>query len=160
MKFSKEDARAAKKVVLEMLADRGIPDNIVVKVKTIKKHPEWLALYRSRTQFRGHGPIFWVNENLPEIVERIESELDETHGRSAHLDPLTVTVDTLLHEYGHVVYEYATVRPDQFTIDVLERWPDQEEFAEDFIEYIRSGWIDPSYEKVIDEYKKAVFVEE
>jgi hypothetical protein len=43
------------------------------------------------------GPIFWINEDLPKLVKK--------SGVSERLDD--ILLDTLLHEYGHVIYEFA-----------------------------------------------------
>jgi hypothetical protein len=115
----------------------GIPEkSFTIRVKELKNKghdPSWLALYRSRSQF-GQRPIFWVNARLIEMMDREGIDIG---------DRLRVVIDTLSHEYGHVIEEWVHVRGTDEAKRMLKNgWGnDMEEFAEDFMQYARGGGV-------------------
>lgn len=126
------------------LAKFDIDDTFTVKVKRFpKKSAGALALYRSRSQFR-KGPIFWVNEDF-------ERKCD-----LAFVDACPELVLTLLHEYGHVIYEFADVRARFFDPTLKESIvtiaEDEEDFAETFAVVVRKDAASPAYRAIIARY--------
>jgi hypothetical protein len=110
-----EDAAKAKATVLAVLARRGIDDDFTVKLRSPTKG-EWLALYRSGSQFKS-GTIFWLNA---------KHALDQRE-----------LVLTLLHEYAHVIWELARESSAPAMTRLFEDlndtfMDDEEEFAESF----------------------------
>lgn len=114
----------ALKIADKHLKQVGISDKMIVKIKPFTGHYRHaLALYRSGSQFR-HLPVFWINERFDDIVKRVEKEMEEeglpynlelSSMPSIPLDSdsynmedviLKHLVDSLLHEYGHVIAEF------------------------------------------------------
>jgi len=142
----KEAVQTAKGWTHATLAKLGIRDIVTVKVKRFAKSPNWLAMYRGGTQFsRGGGnPIFWVNEGLLDVMR---DEGVEDH------QLLKVVYDSLLHEYGHVVWEWARMDgravggqgeawswiQDRVVGTLAGIWDDEEDFAEGFVQFALNG---------------------
>ena len=130
----------AKKSCIEKLASKGIKDKFIVKMKKLD-NKDWVAQYRAKSQF-GRAPIFWISEEL----------LD-------HPDQFILSI---LHEYGHVVAEWAHARSHELKDLIYEFWPGdngEEEFAEDFAHYIHGGLFlgdKEILEKVISIYSDSV----
>jgi len=103
--------RRAKEDALRLLRHYGIDDDFTIKLKPTKQE-NWLAQYRATSQFRS-GTIFWVNPEHP-------ADHDEL-------------VRTILHEYGHVIYELARFRVPELHAEIDRMfYDDEEEFAEEF----------------------------
>ncbi len=138
----------AKKWTSDSLRRLDIHDTVTVKVKRFAKSPNWLAMYRSNSQF-GRNPIFWINENILGVL-RDEDVLDS--------ELLKVVYDSLLHEYGHVVWEWARTR-DSETYDMLLNgfWDDEEEFAEGFVQFALNGLGEKGYRPVVEAFAEKVF---
>lgn len=164
----KEQVATAKRIAMKELLRVGIDDNFVVKVKGTKSH-DWIAQYRGNTQFTGagRGPIFWVSPNIEEAIRDMNREL----GIEEKPDVLSALVDSMLHEYGHVVAEWAHKRNEEMSGIIERGWPgsiygrpwDEERFAEDFMQWLRGG--DPygsekDLAKVTKLYVKDVFAPE
>ena len=117
----------------------GIHDQLRVKFRPLAD-PTWLGQYRSLSQFRG-GPIFWVDP-------------------AAHADQPDVRraiVQTILHEYGHVIWEYARLRdPDLYDRAQTVADEDEEEFAETFALVVYNGAASPAYRGIIQLYARAL----
>lgn len=139
---------SAKESALDKLHAKGVKDKFVVKLK--KPDGQWVAQYRGGTQFtgRGRGPIFWVSEEL--------------------LDSPKQFVLSLLHEYGHVVAEWAYARSPAIAALLKEFWPGseygrpwaEEDFAEDFAHYLEGGLFlgdAMALEQIIAQYVIEVF---
>lgn len=120
----------AKKVCKKLLLSFGIKDSFTVKVKQPKEN--WVAMYRGNSQFtNGRGPIFWIAESL--------------------LDNSDELILSILHEYGHVIAEWAWMRSPELRKTLSNNWKgsfhnrdwDEEEWAEDFAQYLyyQSGWV-------------------
>jgi len=93
----KDRVKKARNQAAKLIKAAGIDDHFIVKVKKVREN--WLGLYRHRSQFSSK-PIFWINSDLP----RMAREADVTDRFDEML------VDTILHEYGHVIYEFAELR--------------------------------------------------
>jgi hypothetical protein len=117
----------------------GIDDRLQIKFRKTAE-PDWLGQYRSFSQFRS-GPIFWVNE-------------------AAHVDQPDVRkalVQTILHEYGHVIWEYARMRdPALYDLVTTIAGDDEEEFAETFAIVVYNDAASPAYRDVVRHYVKAL----
>jgi hypothetical protein len=141
----KKSVAQAKKTAMEMLALRGVTESFVVKIRPASafEDDETLACYKCLSQFRS-GPIFWVSERLPAIM-RESVRVEGLHA---------VLVTTLLHEYGHVIYEYSIKRNDSGLFEDIEsviqgslKWDLEEEeyFAESFALSLENPKIDDEY---------------
>lgn len=109
---TKGDVRQAKVLALKKLARLGISDTFTVKLRQTTDSAHWVAQYRSNSQFRS-GPIFWVSPNHPNDLGELTK--------------------SLLHEYGHVIYELARNRSSTLLDDIDTAFmDDEEEFAESF----------------------------
>lgn len=129
----------ARKFLFERLAHYGIEDSVIVKVHSVNI-PEAVAQYRSLSQFRSK-PTFWLS---PDLVDggmstcegAIQGDIEES----------------LMHEYGHVVWEWAHKSNHQKSEKLkklLTSWDDDEEdFAEDFAQALTGRWPDVKIEKV------------
>ncbi len=140
----------AKKWTLDSLRRLGIHDMVTVKVKRFAKSPNWLAMYRSNTQF-GRNPIFWINENILDVMR--EADVPDS-------ELLKVVYDSLLHEYGHVIWEWARAR-DADTYKTLfwgnKTWGGEEEFAEGFVQFALNGLGKEGYAPVVEAFTAKVF---
>ena len=120
----------------------GIVDRITIKFRTTLE-PGWLGQYRSLSQFKS-GPIFWVNSNITE---------DNYPDHDVH----RIIVDTILHEYGHVIWEFGRLR-DQKLYEMCEAVSDgdEEEFAETFAVVVSNNAVSPTYRKIVKQYLKSL----
>ena len=145
-----------KEAVREMsglLQAHGIHEEITTTLKQFTGGRRcWLALYVRGSQFRGL-PIFEVNTQTPGIVD-------------AAVLPQSVTVedvfiDSLLHEYGHVIEEYARQGyPDQsMKRAIYGPFSDEEDFAEYMVDYFRYHKDQSPRKKVVDSIMK-MYVED
>ena len=138
---------------VEMLQAVGINEQFDASLKDFTGEQRcWLAMYIRESQFRGN-PQFFVNTATPGIID-------------AAVLPQSVTVedvmiDSILHEYGHVIEEWAKRknRGDMFNL-IYGPFSDEEDFAEYMVDYFRykkdkarRGGVD----KVITMYVKDVF---
>jgi hypothetical protein len=108
------------------LLKHGIKDSFQLKIKQ-PKNSEWVAMYRGQSQFtnRWNKPIFWLSPVL--------------------LDQPDEFIISVLHEYGHVIAEYAWLTEHQELRNLLSKywmgktflrpW-DEEEFAEEFAQFV------------------------
>jgi len=126
----------ARKDAVKKLKAAGVEDKIVVKLHAITLS-EAVGQYRGGSQFRG-APIFWISDNVA-LWDRFEPT-DLVRGMTL----------TILHEYGHVVWEYLRVRHTH-NQDARKLWDDlralstgsasedEEEFAEAFAQSLYWG---------------------
>lgn len=158
MDFKARVAKAKKRAVAALRAV-GINDRFTVRVKKVR--PGVLGVYRHHSQFMSRGPIFWVNEDLPKIAKR--------DGVSDRLDD--IIFDTLLHEYGHVMFEWAReVSKHKYARQVKTFWEDiqaqstgpdfEEEFAEMMAKTLGDGHLDPVYHGFAERYGELLEAEE
>lgn len=133
---------SAKKETLRRLSEYGINDSFTLRIKShekiakrVRRCPDTaegcLALYRGASQF-GSGPIFWIRDDFEAEVARLDEEYDMM-GRT---NPYTVAIQTLLHEYGHVIYEWARWRDSELLKIIEDAFDDEEDFAEDFMRFV------------------------
>jgi hypothetical protein len=160
----------AKKAALAELHRVGIADTFCVKLKRPKRN-EWVAMYRGGTQFtgRGRGPIFWISTTLD--VALAEAYAEDGNPEPNESDVLNQLTDSLLHEYGHVVAEWARLRSDPMMAALRIGWRrwnesdgwDEERFAEDFAQWLRGGYVHGPEDLIVDItrlYVAEVFTEE
>lgn len=144
----KDAVAKAKGWTLDSLRRLGIRDMVTVKVKRFAKSPNWLAMYRSNTQF-GRNPIFWINENILGVMRDADVPDSEL---------LKVVYDSLLHEYGHVVWEWARARdPETYEMLLNGFWGNEEEFAEGFVQFALNGIGEKGYAPVVEAFTAKVF---
>jgi len=121
----------AKSEALRLLAEVGIEDDIVVKIH--KTTASALGQYRGASQFRS-GTTFWISPDVPAVLVR--------EGIAASMLE-DVIVDTILHEYGHVLWEFLRIRShlnpkaerlweDVRALSTGSEDDDEEGFAENF----------------------------
>jgi hypothetical protein len=134
--ISSEQVSIAKRTALSRLAEVGIHDRFTVKLRE-PKNEDWAAMYRGGSQFKGR-PIFWISARLDEVLDEDEN-------------PLIAVTSSLLHEYGHVIAEWAAARNEPMRALLAEGWPgmdpywgahrpwDEERFAEDFAQWLYGG---------------------
>lgn len=116
------------KIILldELKTKLGIVDDILVKIKDIKQD-NWLGLYRAFSQFKSK-PIIWINKDIIKISNEYEYEIDIND----------LILDTLIHEYGHIIAEFGKTRNKKIHNLIKKHWSNEEEFAEEFIFYIKN----------------------
>jgi DNA-binding transcriptional regulator GbsR (MarR family) len=148
--LSKKDVKDATDVCNKLLRDEGINDPVTTKIKDIKaiKKKDWVGLYRSMSQFKNGRPIFWINKTLP-----VYSQEGDSFYQNPEQEAFEGIVTTLLHEYGHVIVEYAEKRDYVLRSKISHYWPDEEDFAEDFMFYVRNENYNPKMGEVIKRYK-------
>lgn len=149
----------AEKILREWLAKAGIEDE--VRVEVWKRMPrvgdpaKSVGSYARHSQFRG-SPVLRLSANIPEIVK----EDCLAHGEGRHQiehDTIACARDTLVHEYGHVVWEFARLssspHPDLPRLRALVTgWKGgEEQFAEDFAEALGS-FLDPAMKEIVALY--------
>lgn len=142
----KREVKEAKREAMSRLRRYGIDDRFTVKVRSNPSFNEHtLACYRGMSQFRS-GPIFWINPQFLQIVER-ESLSSQAQG---------ILVDTLLHEYGHVMYEYIRWNESaglKGKVEALNTGPDfEEDFAESMAQALSGRCPDPVYEQIARDF--------
>lgn len=109
-----------------LLNKYGIEDSFTLKIKE-PKNSNWVASYRGFSQFKnaGRGPIFWLSKNI--------------------LNNESECIISILHEYGHVIAEWAWLSKNDNLSSLLKKyWEgkqynrpwDEEEFAEEFAQFV------------------------
>lgn len=110
-----------KELTAKALKAIGIHEDVLVKVKK-PRDSRHLACYRSRSQFTNGKPIFWISPD-------IEGDVMKALGDPGKIP--RVVSDCIVHEYGHVIYEYAELRDKELFARIKESFLDDEEaFAE------------------------------
>lgn len=121
---------SARDSVVSMLRGYGIEERISASLKQFDGEQRcWLAMYMRETQFRG-DPVFYVNTQTPGIID-------------AAVIPQKMTVedvfiDSLLHEYGHVIEEWARVKNPEMKKLIYGPFSDEEDFAEYMVDFFRN----------------------
>jgi hypothetical protein len=145
---------SALNIVLKTLKGYGINERIDVSLKQFSGDQQcWLAMYIRESQFKGNLK-FYVNTRTPGIVD-------------AAVLPQSITiedvfVDSLYHEWGHVLEEFSRMGEGGEEMNKLIYGPfsDEEDFAEymvDFFRYHRDTSRRAVVEKVIKMYVENVF---
>ena len=136
----KKQGSMAKKASVQLLSKRGLEeaDYFILRLKESSKLKNWVALYRTHSIMSGR-PIFWINANLPEIVNQYDPDVNLVR----------VMTDNILHEWWHAICD--AFRASQFRNVPLKTkvsfQPDQKEenMAEKFIAYCGGdAWNDVS----------------
>ena len=145
--------KKSKDIAINILNKHGIFNPLTVKIKEFKGYRKgFLACYRNGTQFSSH-PIFWINKDLNNII--MESEVEFCH----RINEYTVISDNILHEYAHVIYEWAQFRNPALRKMIDNRWKNEEDFAEGFIDYARDSMFnvdEEKYDQVMETFKKDI----
>lgn len=133
------ELKSIKPEFLTKLHDAGIPE-FGITLKSFKSNPNGvLGCYRSLSQFR-KGPIITVDVDRHEEILR-EEESEESLMFTQDALKLNV-METLLHEYGHVIEEFIHVDANETKnykyLNMLEKFEDMEDFAETFARW-RNG---------------------
>lgn len=164
--ISAKQVQSAKDEAIRKLHVRGIRDRFTVRVRE-PKQADWVAMYRGGTQFtgQGRGPIFWVSGRTDEVVASIFREEGVAHTDQDVHDAL---VGSMLHEYGHVIAEWASRRSPALAAMIRAGWPgehfsgrpwDEEEFAEDFSRWLAGRFVysPESLDRIATAYAEEVF---
>ena len=135
----------------KILKDVGIICPIRVKVKNLQKQGgnkarNWLAQYRSMTHITSVGTV-WVNENFVDLVENKEGCRDDW----VVIEHLA---DTFLHEVGHMIAEVLSLFDYKSYMKMLDKFDDEENFAEMFISYCKEGRYSEMYKQFLKKFKK------
>ena len=117
--------------VLKTLQKYGIREHVDARLKEFSgKQRCWLAMYMRESQFKGNLQFF-VNTQVPGILD-------------AAVMPQAMTVedafvDSLYHEWGHVVEEYSRLGDGGEEMHDLIYGPfsDEEDFAEYMVDFFR-----------------------
>jgi hypothetical protein len=118
----KKQAVQLKKIALDKLSSHGIQDKFTVKIKPVQKN--WVAQYRGKSQFSSGGSIFWLSSELLNNPDEF--------------------VISVLHEYGHVIAEFAWMQSPDLSQLIQDNWKgefhgrpwNEENFAEEFAQYL------------------------
>jgi hypothetical protein len=114
--------REAASNVSQMLFSHGMHESFVTKMHASDGLPNgWIASYRDRSQFTSHT-TFWVNPYIDLYLVNLER----------------VITDSILHEYGHVIYEWGVKRDPILLNMIIQRYITEEYFAESFIQVLKS----------------------
>jgi len=152
--MNSDDLKELTNKVQGFIEKKGCVVPISVKVKPFpKKNEKILALYRSMSQFKAK-PIFWINENLPKLMEEYDVEPYRYND---------VVEDNMIHEYAHSIAEWAKKRDPDLADALQSTFIDEEEFAEGFIDYVKDRTVKyttSSYDRVMDKYCKSRFPEQ
>ena len=116
-----------KALALNKMIKHGIEDSFTIKIKE-PVNEKWVACYRAKSQFSGK-PIFWLSKSLLDMPEEF--------------------VISVLHEYGHVIAEYAWARSPALQELIRTNWKgqflmrpwDEEDFAEEFAQYLAGNFV-------------------
>lgn len=160
-----EDLRTIKKRLQKRLAPYGIDDEITLRVKNLSTHRQKnlrdaAALYRGFSQFRG-SPIFWLNSNPKPYEEVIQEDLDAV-GHVVNTPDILI-LDSLHHEYGHVIAEYIRARNPELWANLMQEFDhDEEKFCEEgVLPYLDNRILTTSHheavQKAINWFRKDAF---
>lgn len=146
--------RECKELALKELKSRGITDKITVKIKDFKRkgYENWIALYRAHSQFTSR-PIVWINKELYKFIDT------EEKNTGSQINEYSVITDNILHEYGHIIAEWAKKRNKEMDNIIRRVWHNEEDFAEGFVAYARDSiWLDneDAYNRIVELYKKHI----
>jgi hypothetical protein len=135
---------AALKAVLGILKGYGIDERIDASLKQFEGYQRcWLAMYIRESQFKGNLKFF-VNTQTPGIIDA--AVLPQ------HMTVEDVFEDSLFHEYGHVIEEWARMGGGGEGAYSLIYGPfsDEEDFAEYMVDYFRYHKDRSPRKKVVD----------
>ncbi len=143
--FEKKQVADLKASALNKLVKHGINDSFTLKIKE-PVNEKWVACYRAKSQFKGK-PIFWLDKNLLHMPQEF--------------------IISILHEYGHVIAEYAWARSPALQELIRNNWKgqfllrpwDEEDFAEEFAQYLAGNFVysKDALDAVIHQFTNEVF---
>jgi hypothetical protein len=143
--------REASSSVAQLLQQAGISDTFQVKIHAFTpQHKKDVAIYRSMSQFTGNI-IFWINPKFISIAK--------VHGALAENTVTDLIEDSLLHEYGHVIYEWAVKRDGVLLNMILHRFHTEEMFAEFMIGALREHSFISNPDDIVSQFIKSAFGE-
>ena len=138
----KKQANFLKKIAQDKLSSHGIEDKFIIKIKPVKEN--WVAQYRGKSQFSNRGAIFWLSSDLLNNPDEF--------------------VISVLHEYGHVIAEFAWMQSPALRQVIQDNWKgefhgrpwDEEDFAEEFAQYLagRFSYSKEALNQVIAQFAK------
>jgi len=138
----KKQANFLKKIAQDKLSSHGIEDKFTLKIKPVKEN--WVAQYRGKSQFSNRGSIFWLSSDLLNNPDEF--------------------VISILHEYGHVIAEFAWMQSPNLSQMIKDHWRgefhgrpwDEEDFAEEFAQYLagRFSYSKETLNQVIAQFTK------
>ncbi len=156
------DAKFLRNELLNVLENSGIPESKALIKFPKKSKNNWLGWYRNFSQFKSQ-PIIYIDVNQHEIALREMGEFSEQNLKK-HI------MDTMLHEYGHVIEEVVRLdatRTGDYAVQakIEKEFDDYEDFAELFAKYInKDSWISykqiEAMEFIINFYNDKVFTKE
>ena len=145
--FDKKQVANLKSLALSKLVKRGIEDKFVIKIR--KTNSNWVAQYRGKSQFSSRGAIFWLSSELLNNPDEF--------------------VISVLHEYGHVIAEFAWMRSPALRQIIQDNWKgefhgrpwNEEDFAEEFAQYLTGGFVysKDALDRAISQFVTEVFEE-
>lgn len=158
----KEVIEDCKQIALKELSRLGINRSFTLKtVKSGIQPRTTLAMYKSRSQFLDCGPIFYLYQKtiVNCVQEQINRDKEDGIPRDFLSEIYRVIADTIVHEFGHVIFEIFTLRNTAMKRFILKNWKSEEHFAEDFMRYLRSSRIENDahekcFQRVIRGFKK------
>ena len=131
------------------LGKNGIRDVCTIKIHAFKGYKNrWVALYRSMSQFNGNA-IFWINSDFHKILAKYDVNPIYTLA--------DIITDSLLHEYAHVIFEWATKRDPVLLNMIVAGYSNEEEFAEHMIETLKGDGFIRSHDDILDRFITSVF---
>jgi hypothetical protein len=152
----KKLAIEAKEITLRELHSIGIKDDF--RLHCSKQKTRIIGQYKGTSQFSPKGIIFRL---FPSIVDVVKEEIQKDkdifgYDKDLPTEVLRGMVDTLIHEYGHVIAELLKWRCPKLYAYIIDTWGNEEEYAEDFMRLLRNNDSDLSEEhhiKIIDAFK-------
>src|SRR5512137_1474338 len=117
MEFEKFRAivNSAKKLAVQELGKHGIEDSFCVRAID-KPMYRFVGEYKALSQFGGNGPTFRIFSSIVTSAKEIVRE-----DRKCGLVPSSLyslsydgVYETILHEYGHVIFEYISARHPRY----------------------------------------------
>lgn len=155
------DLKDLKNELIGLLHEHGIPE-FKITLKEYKNNPKGnLGCYRSMSQFRSN-PIICLDIEAHKNTLIEIGEYDEYRLKNA-------VMDTLGHEYGHVIEEWirwnAETSGNKDMLNKLKAFENMEDFAEEFGRWINGTGYMSTYQldavmEIVDFYVKKLFEEE
>ena len=136
------------------LLKNGIRDSIIIKIHSFSVSTyKGIVLYRSLSQFKGSA-IMWVT---PRLIRNnlantgVEREINAVYTASDAI------CDALLHEYGYVMYEWATNRDPVMVNMIIEKYTSPEHFAESMVGILKGEGFIRSNDDILERFVNGAF---
>jgi hypothetical protein len=154
----KETTLTAREIAYKELSRIGISDPF--RVRCIDKPKlRYIGQYKSFSQYSKQGTYFRIFSSIiPNAKEIHEDDIAVGFSSDLHSLILNSIVDTLLHEYGHVIFEYVQAQHTRLHKFILKTWGEEEFFAESFKEHLRGEAYHKTAEfsKILTWWKKQI----